>query len=200
MKKLKVIVIAIVCVALVVTGLLLTGGISKKVEEPTSDTEIIITIGTDTEDTEEISETETETEEEVVTTTTIATTTTTTTVATTTAPTVTTTPVVTTTTQAPVVETSNVYYSNSTFKRMGVFNYNGHRWTWYSEKVLPGPGLRIPGRHVDENGYVCDENDYICLAANFLSKGTVVDTPLGKQGKIYDYCETNNTIDVYVSW
>ena len=91
-------------------------------------------------------------------------------------------------------------YSASDLKRMGTFRWNGYRWTWYSEKVLPGGGLRIPGRHVDENGYVCDENGYIVIASHTLSKGTVVATPLGKDGKVYDYCATAGTLDVYVSW
>lgn len=92
------------------------------------------------------------------------------------------------------------YYTASEFKYLGVLWYNGWRWTWYSERVLPGGGLTIPGRHLDEQGYVCDENDYICLASMNLEKGTVIDTPLGKQGKVYDYCETNGTVDVYVGW
>ena len=91
-------------------------------------------------------------------------------------------------------------YSASDLKRLGTFRWNGYRWTWYSEKVLPGGGLKIPGRHVDENGYVCDENGYIVIASHTLSKGTVVATPLGKDGKVYDYCATAGTLDVYVSW
>ena len=53
----------------------------------------------------------------------------------------------------------------------------------------------------DYNGYVCDENDYICLASDFLPKGTVVSTPFGKAGKVYDCgCGDNITLDVYVNW
>lgn len=91
-------------------------------------------------------------------------------------------------------------YTAGQFKVLGVVYFNGWRWTWYSERVLPGGGLSIPGRHGDENGFICDENDYICLASMNLDKGTVIDTPFGKQGKIYDYCETNGTVDVYVNW
>ena len=96
--------------------------------------------------------------------------------------------------------TSPRLYEPSDFQFLGVLNWNGYRWTWYSQRVLPGGGLSIPGRHVDDDGYVCDENDYICLASCFLEKGTVIDTPLGKQGCVYDYCATANTIDVYVDW
>ena len=82
----------------------------------------------------------------------------------------------------------------------GVIYWGGYRWTWYSEKVLPGGGLQIPGRYVDENGYVCDENGYICLASSELGWGTVVDTPFGKSGCVYDSGPSSGTLDVYVSW
>lgn len=95
---------------------------------------------------------------------------------------------------------SSTLYSASQFESRGVLNWNGWRWTWYSQQVLPGYGLSIPGRHVDENGYVCDENEYICLASSVLSMGTVLDTPFGKQGKIYDSGCAFDTIDVYVNW
>ena len=91
-------------------------------------------------------------------------------------------------------------YSASYLKQMGVITWNNYRWTWYSQKVLPGGGLNIPGRHVDENGYVCDENGRICLASGFVDKGTVVSTPFGKEGCVYDYCATANTYDVYTNF
>lgn len=95
---------------------------------------------------------------------------------------------------------SEKIYSASYFRRMGVLRWGGWRWTWYSQRVLPGNGLHIPGRHTDDDGYVCDENDYICLASSTLSKGKVLDTPLGKKGKIYDSGCASDTIDVYVNW
>ena len=56
-------------------------------------------------------------------------------------------------------------------------------------------------KDVDENGYVCDENGYICLASDSLDKGTVVYTPLGKDGKVYDCGPgSDDILDVYVSW
>jgi hypothetical protein len=91
-------------------------------------------------------------------------------------------------------------YTPADFMSAGVIYWSGWRWTWYSQNVLPGGGLRIPGRHVDDMGYVCDENDYICLAATSLSKGVIVDTPFGKQGKVYDSGCAYGTLDVYVSW
>lgn len=92
-------------------------------------------------------------------------------------------------------------YEPSDFSWMGVLNWGGYRWTYYSQRVLPGGGLNIPGRHVDGDGYVCDENGYICLASDSLAWGTVVDTPLGKPGCVYD-CGPGapDILDVYVDW
>lgn len=70
-------------------------------------------------------------------------------------------------------------------KSKGVNYFNGHRETWYSQRVLPGGGLKIPGRHVDDRGLVCDGDGYICVASNDYSKGTIVETSLGT-GRVYD--------------
>ena len=99
------------------------------------------------------------------------------------------------------VEETYVYYSPSEFKYLGVLNYGGYHWTYYSQRVLPGGGLTIPGRHVDEDGYVCDENNYVCLASSDLAKGTIIyDTPIGKIGKIYDCGCASGVLDVYTDW
>ena len=102
-----------------------------------------------------------------------------------------------------VIETvaiSSALYTPGQFQNLGVVYYGDYKWTWYSEKVLPGGGLKIPGRHNDENGYICDEDGYICLASSTLSKGTILNTPFGKQGKIYDSGCAVGTVDVYVGW
>lgn len=91
-------------------------------------------------------------------------------------------------------------YSASWVKLNGVFRYNGYKWTWYSDTVLSASQLKIPGFHYDENNYICDENNYICLASGSHAKGSILDTPLGKQGKVYDYCPTAGVIDIYVHW
>ena len=95
---------------------------------------------------------------------------------------------------------SDALYTPSDFQNMGIIDWGGWCWTFYSQRVMPGEGLVIPGRHVDYNGYVCDENDYICLASSSLDKGTVVDTPFGKMGKVYDCGCLNYILDVYVDW
>lgn len=91
-------------------------------------------------------------------------------------------------------------YSASAFKNMGVINWDGWRWTWYSESILPGGGLDIPGRYTDSEGWVRDENGYICLASSTLPFGTIIDTPFGSSGKIYDAGCAAGTIDVYTNW
>ena len=98
---------------------------------------------------------------------------------------------------------SSTYYESSgdgVLTRSGGVNYyNGRKETWYSQRVRPGGGLDIPGRHVAEDGTIRDEDGYICVAAGDLPKGTVVETSLG-EGKVYDYCETPGVIDVYTDW
>lgn len=82
----------------------------------------------------------------------------------------------------------------------GRIYYGDYQYTWYSERVLPGYGLAIDGRHTDADGFVCDGDGYICVATSSLSKGAVVDTPFGRQGKVYDSGCAWGTIDVYVNW
>ena len=93
------------------------------------------------------------------------------------------------------------HYSLATFKYNGEhYDGSGYKFTWYSEKVLPGPGLKIPGRHVNDEGYVCDEDGNICLASTELPKGTVVKVPFGDGiGVVYDECVASGRIlDVYI--
>lgn len=92
-------------------------------------------------------------------------------------------------------------YSLSDFKFRGVIHDNGLKYTYYSQSVLPGKGLKIPGRHVNSGGYVADSNGYIVLAAGrSVSKGTVINTPFGYQGKVYDTCASCDStwFDVYI--
>ena len=97
------------------------------------------------------------------------------------------------------IETKGSSSSNPLTKSKGVVYYNGHRETWYSQKVLPGGGLKIPGRHVDSRGLVCDGDGYICVASSDLAKGTIVETSLGT-GKVYDCGCASGTIDIYCDW
>lgn len=83
----------------------------------------------------------------------------------------------------------------------GVVYFNGHRETFYSQRVLPGNALKIPGRHVADDGTIRDEDGYICVAANtsYMKKGTTLMTSLGP-AKVYDCGCAYGTIDVYVNW
>lgn len=104
--------------------------------------------------------------------------------------------------EEPATEDEDVVavYSSSYFRRMGVIRWGGWRWTWYSERVLPGTGLHIPGRHADGNGYIRDGDGYICCASDVLGYGAIVETPFGGYGKIYDCGCDADVIDVYVNW
>lgn len=89
-------------------------------------------------------------------------------------------------------------YSFDELMWMGVIYWGDYRWTYYSESILPGGGLNIPGRYTDETGFVCDGNGYICLASSDLSYGTIVSTPFGRMGCVYDSGCPSGTLDVYV--
>lgn len=91
-------------------------------------------------------------------------------------------------------------YSAAYFRRTGRIKWNGWDWTWYSERILPGYGLRIPGRHTDALGYVRDGNGFMCLASDVHSRGTILETPFGGHGRVYDCGCGMSTIDVYVGW
>lgn len=79
----------------------------------------------------------------------------------------------------------------------GVIKWNNKKFTYYSERVLPGKGLKILGRHT-ENGFVKDSMKYIVLAATKQQRGKIIETPFG-QGKVYDVCAAcaPNHYDIY---
>lgn len=93
-------------------------------------------------------------------------------------------------------------YSSDEFQNSGVISWGGYNWTYYSELILPGNGLNIPGRHTTEDGYVCDGDSYIVLAADLsmLPRYSIVDTPFGREGKVYDTGCAYGVLDVYVRW
>lgn len=93
-------------------------------------------------------------------------------------------------------------YSPDEFRHSGVISWGGYQWTYYSELILPGNGLNIPSRHTTEDGYVCDSDGYVVLAAdlNMLPRYSVVDTPFGRKGKVYDTGCAYGVLDVYVRW
>lgn len=84
-------------------------------------------------------------------------------------------------------------------KSKGVNYYKGRRETWYSQRVLRGGGLKIPGRHVGEDGTIRDKDNYICISSSTHKKGTILRTSLGL-AKVYDTGCAKGTIDIYVDW
>lgn len=88
-------------------------------------------------------------------------------------------------------------YTLAQLKQKGVIVWNGYRFTYYSQSVLPGNKLTIPGRHVNSAGFVADGSGNIVIAYGGR-RGDVIPTPFGFWGKIYDYCETPGTYDCYV--
>lgn len=92
---------------------------------------------------------------------------------------------------------SAALYTLEQFMFTGSVNWGGYRFTYYSQQVLPGGGLAIPGRHVNDAGYVSDADGFIVLAGS-APKGTVYETPFGAPGKIYDRGTVGNHLDVYI--
>lgn len=92
---------------------------------------------------------------------------------------------------------SPMSYTLGEFMFQGVVYWGDYKFTYYSQSVLPGGGLRIPGRHVNDDGYVCDGDGYIVLAGS-AEKGTIFETPFGAPGKIYDRGTYGNHLDVYI--
>lgn len=83
----------------------------------------------------------------------------------------------------------------------GVVYFNGHKECYYTQTLLPGDGLYLPGRHVAEDGTIRDGDGYICVAANlkFLPRYTKVMTTLGP-GIVYDTGCAYGTVDIYTDW
>lgn len=102
-----------------------------------------------------------------------------------------------------ILEYSGVYNvsSNPLSVSKGALYFNGHKETYYSQRVLPGNSLAIPGRHVADDGTVRDADGFICVAADYsyLSYGSIVMTSLGP-AKVYDTGCAAGTVDVYVDW
>ena len=102
-----------------------------------------------------------------------------------------------------VLKYSEAYnlFSNALTRSRGAQYFDGHKETYYSENVLPGVGLNIPGRHVAEDGTIRDGEGYISVAADpsYLSRGSVVMTSMGP-AKVYDTGCAYGTIDIYVNW
>lgn len=87
---------------------------------------------------------------------------------------------------------------NINLQSAGVVHWGGYRFTWYSQRVLPGGGLNISGRHVNDAGFVCDGDGYI-VAATAFGYGATGNSPWGAW-KSYDTGVSGNTVDLYCDW
>lgn len=95
----------------------------------------------------------------------------------------------------------DLFYSAPYFMQMGELYDDEWRYTWYSENVLPGGGLDIPGRHVDGDGYVVDSEERLVVASEDIPYGTEIDVPFGSGVAVVRDCGCpSGTIDIYVSW
>lgn len=83
------------------------------------------------------------------------------------------------------------------FKSSGTIYYNGHRFTYYSSRVLHH--YRTSEWTPDNLGFYRDSQGYLVVAADFISQGSIINTPWGK-GKKYDCGAGSNTVDMYVNW
>lgn len=92
-------------------------------------------------------------------------------------------------------------FSNALTRSRGAQYFDGHKETYYSENVLPGYSLGIPGRHVADDGTIRDGEGYISVAADpsYLPKGSTIMTSMGP-AKVYDTGCAYGTIDIYVNW
>lgn len=95
------------------------------------------------------------------------------------------------------------WHAGASFAFDGVYTDegSGYSFTYYSENVRPGGGLNIPGRHVNDEGYVVDGDGNICLASDNFPNGTVISIPFGNGvGVVYDHGSGCKNLDIYVSW
>lgn len=87
------------------------------------------------------------------------------------------------------------------FRYMGIVNWGGWNWTYYLMSQFPGStSTPVEGRYVNDEGFVCDNQGYIILASVDLPPYTIVDTPFGYKGKVYDTGCPSGILDVYTNW
>ena len=104
------------------------------------------------------------------------------------------------------VQTNNIQKTTEVitpeyFRQAGVINWNGWNWTYYTMSMFPGStSTPCPDRWVNEQGYVCDPDGYIILASADLAPYTIVETPFGYTGRVYDTGCPSGVLDVYTNW
>lgn len=92
-------------------------------------------------------------------------------------------------------------YTKEEFIHQGVINWNGWNWTYYLLSMFPGStSTPVQGKHVNEDQFVCDEDGYVILASVDLPPYTVIETPFGYMGKVYDTGCPSGVLDVYTDF
>lgn len=92
-------------------------------------------------------------------------------------------------------------HTKEEFIHQGVINWNGWNWTYYLLSMFPGStSTPVQGKHVNEDQFVCDEDGYVILASVDLPPYTVVETPFGYMGKVYDTGCPSGVLDVYTDF
>lgn len=87
------------------------------------------------------------------------------------------------------------------FRYRGIVDWNGWNWTYYLMSMYPGStSTPVENRWINDEGFVCDQEGYIILASVDLDPYTIVETPFGYMGKVYDTGCPHGILDVYTNW
>lgn len=96
---------------------------------------------------------------------------------------------------------SENHYTSDELRAQGVIADGGYQYTWYSQRVLPGDGLAIEGRHVSDEGYVVDAQERIVVASSDLPYGAEVAVPFGSgTAVVLDTGCASGVLDVYTNF
>ena len=60
--------------------------------------------------------------------------------------------------------------------------------------------IEVAKSWINDEGFVCDQEGYIILASVDLDPYTIVETPFGYMGKVYDTGCPHGILDVYTNW
>ena len=103
--------------------------------------------------------------------------------------------------ETQVAVSAQKIYTKEEFIHQGVINWNGWNWTYYLLSMFPGStSTPVQGKHVNEDQFVCDGDGYVILASVDLPPYTVVETPFGYMGKVYDTGCPSGVLDVYTDF
>lgn len=92
-------------------------------------------------------------------------------------------------------------YAADELRSQGVIYDGDYRYTWYSQRILPGEGLEIEGRHVSDEGYVVDADERIVVASSDLDRGAELEVPFGSgKAVVLDTGCASGTIDIYTDF